>query len=117
MKHELEIVERSVLPGGLKVVTEQITSVRSCAVGIWVKTGSRNETEAQAGITHFLEHMLFKGTETRSAFDIAQSMEAVGGFLNAFTSNEHTCYFARCLDTELETAIRVRANQAQLANL
>jgi predicted Zn-dependent peptidase len=107
MKHELEIVERSVLPGGLKVVTEQITSVRSCAVGIWVKTGSRNETEAQAGITHFLEHMLFKGTETRSAFDIAQSMEAVGGFLNAFTSNEHTCYYARCLDTELETAIRV----------
>ncbi len=107
MTHELETVEKTVLPGGLKVVTERITAVRSCAVGIWVKTGSRHETEAQAGITHFLEHMLFKGTETRSAFDIAQSMEAVGGFLNAFTSNEHTCYYARCLDSELETAIRV----------
>lgn len=107
MKHDLESVDRTVLPGGLRVVTEHISSVRSLSVGIWVKTGSRHETEDQAGITHFLEHMLFKGTETRSAFDIAQSMEAVGGFLNAFTGNEHTCYYARCLDSELEKAINV----------
>lgn len=107
MNHEPELVRRTILPGGLKVVTEHIGSVRSVSVGIWVKTGSRNETDSQSGITHFLEHMLFKGTDKRSAFDIALSMEAVGGFLNAFTANEHTCYYARCLDSELPTAIDV----------
>lgn len=107
MNHAPESVRRSVLPGGLRVVTEHIPTVRSVSVGIWVKTGSRHETEAQGGITHFLEHMLFKGTETRSAYDIALSMEAVGGFLNAFTANEHTCYYARCLDTELALAVDV----------
>ncbi len=105
--HEPETVQRSLLDGGLKVVTERIDTVRSLSVGIWVKTGSRHETPAQAGITHFLEHMLFKGTDTRSALDIALSMEAVGGYLNAFTSNEHTCYYARCLDTELDSALDV----------
>lgn len=107
MIHAPETVRRSILPGGLKVVTEQIPTVRSVSVGIWVKTGSRHESRKQGGITHFLEHMLFKGTETRSAFDIALSMEAVGGFLNAFTANEHTCYYARCLDSELPLALDV----------
>jgi len=98
---------KTVLKNDLTVVTEQIDSVRSISVGIWVKTGSRNESEEMAGVTHFLEHMLFKGTEKRTSYDIAQSMESVGGYLNAFTSTEYTCYYARCLDTKLEQAVEV----------
>lgn len=100
-------VSKTVLPNGLTVVTEEVESVKSLSVGIWVKTGSRNEDISQAGITHFLEHMLFKGTKKRSHFQIAQSLERVGGYLNAFTSNEHTCYYARCLDDQLELAMDV----------
>lgn len=104
---ELESVSKTVLPNGLQIVSEKIESVKSVTVGIWAKTGSRNETYDQAGITHFLEHMLFKGTENRSSYDIALSMEAVGGYLNAFTSTEYTCYYARCLDTKLPVALDV----------
>lgn len=100
-------VDRTIRDDGFRVVSEQIKTVRSISLGVWVKTGSRHETDDLAGITHFLEHMLFKGTEKRSAFDIALSMEAVGGYLNAFTSNEYTCYYTRCLDTELELAFDV----------
>ncbi len=100
-------IKKSTLPNGLKIVTENIDSVKSISAGIWVKTGSRNESVELAGITHFLEHMLFKGTEKRSAYDIALSMESVGGYLNAFTSTEYTCYFARCLDTKLVQAMDV----------
>ena len=84
---EIDFVKKSTLPNGLRIVTERIESVKSVSVGIWVKTGGRHETEKQAGITHFLEHMLFKGTDKRSSFDIALSMESVGGYLNAFTSS------------------------------
>src|SRR5690554_4167977 len=104
---ETDSVQKTTLPNGLRIVTESITSVKSISVGIWVKTGSRNETIEQAGVTHFLEHMLFKGTEERSAYDIALSMEAVGGFLNAFTSSEYTCYYARCVDSQLDRALDV----------
>ena len=100
-------IKKTTLESGLKVVSEKIESVKSVSVGIWIKTGSRNESDKQAGITHFLEHMLFKGTEKRGAYDIAQSMESVGGYLNAFTSTEYTCYYARCLDSELDTAVEV----------
>jgi predicted Zn-dependent peptidase len=100
-------VERTIRKDGFRVVSEQIKTVRSISLGVWVKTGSRHESDDLAGITHFLEHMLFKGTEKRNAFDIALSMEAVGGYLNAFTSNEYTCYYTRCLDTELELAFDV----------
>lgn len=103
----MENVSKTVLPNGLTIVTEEVESVKSLSVGIWVKTGSRNERVEQAGITHFLEHMLFKGTSNRNHFQIAQSLERVGGYLNAFTANEHTCYFARCLDDELELALDV----------
>lgn len=103
----MENVLKTVLPNGLTIVTEEVESVKSLSVGIWVKTGSRNERVEQAGITHFLEHMLFKGTSNRNHFQIAQSLERVGGYLNAFTSNEHTCYYARCLDDELELALDV----------
>lgn len=108
-----ETVQKSVLPNGLKIVTEQIDSVKSISAGIWVKTGSRNESDEQAGITHFLEHMLFKGTENRTSFEIAQSMESVGGYLNAFTSTEYTCYYARCLDSKLEDALDVLSDMVR----
>lgn len=104
---EIDFVNKTSLSNGLRIVTEQIDSVKSISVGIWVKTGSRNETKEQAGVTHFLEHMLFKGTKSRTAFDIALSMESVGGFLNAFTSSEYTCYYARCVDQEIDRALDV----------
>ncbi|MDZ7681149.1 MAG: pitrilysin family protein [Fodinibius sp.] len=86
---------------------ENVESVKSVAVGIWAKTGSRNESDRMAGVTHFLEHMLFKGTKNRSSLDIAMSMESVGGYLNAMTSSEYTCYYSRCLNTQLERALDV----------
>lgn len=104
---EIDFVTKTTLDNGLRIVTERIDSVKSISVGIWVKTGSRNETKEQAGVTHFLEHMLFKGTDTRSAFDIALSMESVGGYLNAFTSSEYTCYYARCVDEQIDRALDV----------
>ena len=102
MSPETEHIHKSTHPTGLRIITETIDSVRSLTVGVWIKTGSRHEDVKVAGITHFLEHMLFKGTEKRSAFDIVQSIESVGGYLNAFTSSEYTCYYVRCLDSELQ---------------
>lgn len=104
---EIDFVNKTTLDNGLKIVTEHVDSVKSVAVGIWAKTGSRNEAHRMAGVTHFLEHMLFKGTENRSSLDIAMSMESVGGYLNAFTSSEYTCYYSRCLNTQLERALDV----------
>ena len=104
---EVEYVTKTTLPNGLRIVTESIGSVKTISVGIWVKTGSRNEKKELAGVTHFLEHMLFKGTKKRTAFEIAQSMESVGGYLNAFTSSEYTCYYARCVDEQLSRALDV----------
>ncbi|MFC7340710.1 M16 family metallopeptidase [Saccharopolyspora griseoalba] len=98
-------VRRTVLPGGLRVVTEPVPGVRSASVGIWVDVGSRDETSQQAGAAHYLEHLLFKGTAKRTAVDIAQQIDAVGGELNAFTSKEHTCYYAHVLDEDLPLAV------------
>lgn len=98
-------VHRSVLPGGLRVVTEFVPSVRSASVGVWVDVGSRDEGPTVAGAAHFLEHLLFKATPTRNAVEIAQAVDAVGGELNAFTSREHTCYYAHVLDEDLELAV------------
>jgi len=95
------------LPSGLRVVMEAIPHVRSVSFGIWVRNGSRNESARQGGMSHFLEHMLFKGTEKRTAFDIADTMDAIGGHFNAFTSQENTCYSTRTLDTHFETALDV----------
>ena len=93
------------MPNGLRVVTEQITGVRSASVGVWVGVGSRDEQPSVAGAAHYLEHLLFKGTLTRTALDIAQAMDAVGGELNAFTAKEHTCFYAHVLDTDLQLAV------------
>ncbi|MDR0273191.1 MAG: insulinase family protein [Clostridiales bacterium] len=95
------------LPNGLRVVTENIPFVRSVSFGVWVRNGSRNETPENNGISHFIEHMLFKGTEKRSAPEIADVMDAVGGQLNAFTAKEYTCYFTRTLDTHFDVALDV----------
>src|SRR3954466_12425507 len=103
-------VRRTTLPGGLRVVTEYIPSVRSASVGVWVGVGSRDEGSSVAGAAHFLEHLLFKSTPTRSAVEIAQAVDAVGGELNAFTSREHTCYYAHVLDTDLELAVDLVAD-------
>ena len=99
-------VRRTTLPGGLRVVTEYIPSVHSASVGVWVGVGSRDEGGSVAGAAHFLEHLLFKSTPTRTAVEIAQAVDAVGGELNAFTAREHTCYYAHVLDTDLELASR-----------
>ncbi|MFF5565071.1 M16 family metallopeptidase [Streptomyces sp. NPDC012623] len=100
-------VRRTTLPGGLRVVTESLPSVRSATFGIWVQVGSRDETPALNGATHYLEHLLFKGTRRRSALDISSAIDAVGGEMNAFTAKEYTCYYARVLDTDLPLAIDV----------
>ena len=98
------------MPGGLRVVTEYLPAVRSASVGVWVGVGSRDEGTTVAGAAHFLEHLLFKATPTRTAVDIAQSMDAVGGELNAFTAKEHTCYYAHVLDADLALAIDLVAD-------
>src|SRR6516225_3119041 len=100
-------VRRTVLPGGLRVVTESLPAVRSVALGIWVGVGSRDEDSQYAGATHYLEHLLFKGTSKRTALEISSAMDAVGGEMNAFTAKEYTCYYARVLDADLPLAIDV----------
>ncbi|MGB2920720.1 MAG: pitrilysin family protein [Mycobacterium sp.] len=103
-------VRRTDLPGGLRVVTERIPHVHSASVGVWVGVGSRDEGRSVAGAAHFLEHLLFKATPTRTAVQIAQAVDAVGGELNAFTSKEHTCYYAHVLDSDLELAVDLVAD-------
>jgi len=101
------IVRRSVLPGGLRVLTEHVPGLRSATIGAWVPVGSRDERDGHFGSTHFLEHLLFKGTPSRTAFDIAESFDAVGGEANASTGKESTCYHARVLDSDLPMAVDV----------
>jgi predicted Zn-dependent peptidase len=103
-------VSRADLPGGLRVLTETVPGVRSVSLGIWIGIGSRDETQAQAGAAHYLEHLLFKGTRRHTAVGIAEEFDAVGGELNAFTAKEHTCYYAHVLDTDLPLAVDVLAD-------
>jgi predicted Zn-dependent peptidase len=114
---EGEAVTRTVLPGGLRVVTERMPEARSAAVGVWVGVGSRDETPALSGASHFLEHLLFKGTGTRSALDIAVAVDAVGGDLNAFTDKEHTCYYAHVLAEDLPMAVDLVADVVTAATI
>lgn len=110
-------VRVSTLPGGVRVVTEAMPDVRSVSVGFWVDCGSRDETVDRLGATHFLEHLLFKGTGRRSAADIAEEVDAVGGELNAFTSKEFTCFTMRCLDRDLDLAVDVLGDMITAATL
>ncbi|NOZ57272.1 MAG: insulinase family protein [Calditrichaeota bacterium] len=98
---------RTVLENGLRVVTERMPNVRSAALGVWVEAGSRDEDASVNGVSHFLEHMLFKGTEHRTARQIAEALESVGGSLNAFTTKELSCYSAHVLDEDLPLAVEV----------
>jgi predicted Zn-dependent peptidase len=98
---------KSALSNGLRVVSEAIPYVKSVTVGVWVGTGSRNEEDHNHGVSHFIEHLMFKGTEKRSAKDIAETVDAVGGQLNAFTAKEYTCYYIKVLDNHLELALDI----------
>jgi len=101
---------RAVLPNGLVVVTEPMAHVRTVSLGVWIDAGSRYEEARAMGVSHFIEHALFKGTTSRSALAIAQEMDALGGHLNAFTDREHTCFYLRVLSDHLEAALGVLAD-------
>ena len=103
-------IESTVLPNGVRVITEVMPHVRSVSVGVWVGTGSRRESPEQNGITHFIEHMLFKGTSKRSAEEIARSVDSIGGNLDAFTAKELVCYNTKVLDEHLSQAFDVLAD-------
>ena len=110
-------VKLTTLPSGVRVVSEHMPSVRSVAVGFWVGVGSRDERAEVAGASHFLEHLLFKGTARRGAQEIAEVLDAVGGDMNAFTSKEYTCFYARCLDRDLGLAVDVLADMITSASI
>jgi predicted Zn-dependent peptidase len=109
--------QRNELPGGLRVLTEHMPGVRSVALGVWAGVGSRDETPRLAGASHYLEHLLFKGTRRRTARDIAEAMDAVGGESNAFTSKEYTCFYARTLDRDLPLAVDILADMLRSSRL
>ena len=112
-----EGVRLSTLPNGLRIVSERMPDVRSATVGFWVDAGSRDERDPVAGASHFLEHLLFKGTQRRTAQQIAAEIDAVGGDLNAFTSKEYTCFYARCLDRDLRLAVDVLGDMITSAQI
>lgn len=104
------LVDKYTCKNGVRVVLENVPAVRSVTIGIWILTGSRNETEENNGISHFLEHMFFKGTKTRTAYDIAEEFDSIGGHVNAFTSKEYTCFYAQVLDNHKEYALDILAD-------
>lgn len=97
----MSLVRQTVLQNGIRVLTERIPHFRSVSTGIWINVGSRDEQETERGVTHFIEHMLFKGTDRRSSLDIARELDAVGGFANAFTSKENVCFHAKVMESHL----------------
>ena len=101
------MIKKTLLPNGIRIVTEKMPYVRSVSMGVWVNAGARDESDAQNGLSHFIEHMIFKGTARRSAFQIAKEFDAVGGHSNAFTSMETTCYHARVMDAHLGTMVNI----------
>jgi predicted Zn-dependent peptidase len=101
---------RTILPNGIRLLTEWIPHVRSVAVGVWVEAGSRHEPIERGGISHFIEHLVFKGTESRSAEDIARAVDSVGGQMDAFTTKEHTCFYVTVLDEHLPLAADLLAD-------
>ncbi|EAR63262.1 zinc protease, partial [Bacillus sp. NRRL B-14911] len=104
------MIKKYTCQNGVRVVLENIPTVRSVAIGVWIGTGSRNEHPGNNGVSHFLEHMFFKGTKTRTAREIAESFDSIGGQVNAFTSKEYTCYYAKVLDTHSKFALDVLAD-------
>src|SRR5262249_41047499 len=108
--HRAREIRRTTLPNGIRVITEQMPHVRSVSVGLWIGTGSREESDQDTGISHFIEHMVFKGTKNRSAEQIARSVDSIGGGLDAFTSKELVSYNVKVLDEHLPTAFDVVAD-------
>lgn len=100
-------VRKTTLANGVRILTHRMPHVRSVSMGVWVNVGARDESDAESGLSHLIEHMIFKGTESRSAFQIAKEFDAIGGQSNAFTTMENTCYHARVLDTHLETMVEI----------
>lgn len=100
-----QTVNKTVLKNGIRIITKKMPYVRSVSMGVWVEVGARDETPSENGISHFIEHMIFKGTLKRSAYEIAKEFDAIGGYTNAFTSMESTCYHAKVMDTHLEKMI------------
>src|SRR6188508_2625274 len=101
------MIVREVLDNGLRLITESMPHVRSVTIGVWLTRGSRHESDERSGIAHFVEHMLFKGTDTRSAEDIAQSIDSIGGQLDAFTAKEYASYYIKVLDEHLPLALDI----------
>lgn len=106
----MALINKHTCKNGVRIVLEQIPTVRSVSIGVWIGTGSRNETEQNNGISHFLEHMFFKGTKTRTAKEIAEAFDSIGGQVNAFTSKEYTCYYAKVLDEHASFALEMLAD-------
>ena len=100
-------VNKTVLNNGIRIVSKKMPHVHSVSMGVWVNVGSRDESSSESGLSHFIEHMIFKGTEKRTAFQIAKEFDAIGGQTNAFTSAENTCYHAKVIDTHLETMVDI----------
>ncbi len=115
VQSEKAFYQKTVLANGIRVVSESIPYVRSVSIGVWANVGSRDESPAENGISHFLEHMVFKGTRKRSMRDIARSLESLGGYLNAFTTKEQTCFYARVLDIHVPQAVDVLSDLVQHA--
>src|SRR5690606_14333159 len=101
------VFRKTRLPGGIRVVTETHAGARALSVGVWVETGTRDEKPDEAGISHFVEHLVFKRTKSRTAFQIARDLEAVGGEINAYTTREYTCFFTHTLSDHLELSLDV----------
>ncbi|MCY9137315.1 M16 family metallopeptidase [Peribacillus frigoritolerans] len=104
------MIKKYTCQNGVRIVLENIPTVRSAAIGVWIKTGSRNETPELNGVSHFLEHMFFKGTTKRNAREIAESFDSIGGQVNAFTSKEYTCYYAKVMDNHASYALEILAD-------
>jgi len=100
-------VDKTTLKNGIRIVSKKMTHARSVSMGVWVNVGARDESEPESGLSHFIEHMIFKGTHKRSAFQIAKEFDAIGGHTNAFTAMENTCYHARVMDTHTETMVEI----------
>jgi len=97
--------DKTVLENGIRIVTKQMPQTRSVAMGVWVNVGARDEKDEEGGLSHFLEHMIFKGTKRRTALEIAKEFDAIGGLCNAFTSKENTCYYAKVMDTHVDIMV------------
>ncbi|MEE8540940.1 MAG: pitrilysin family protein, partial [Desulfobacterales bacterium] len=99
--------KKTILKNGIRILTKKMPYVRSVTLGVWVNVGARDETATESGTSHFIEHMIFKGTQKRTAFEIAKEFDAIGGHTNAFTSMESTCYHAKVMDTHLEKMVDI----------